>query len=370
MIKKSLTLLSLLVLCAFPAMAQQKTLKIYNWSDYINPDVLAAFEKETGTKVIYDTFDTVELAETKLTAGKSGYDLAVVAATNSLPRLIALGILMRLDKSKIPNLKYSWPDIDARLQRYDPGNAYSVNYMWGTTGLGYDKAKIGQRLGSDTLSSWKVLFDPQEAAKLKDCGIYVLDAVEEIFPAALNYLGLNPDSRLEGELRKAADLLFSIRPSIVKFHSSEYINALANGDICMAIGYSGDILQAKNRATEAAAASGKKIDIAYSIPQEGAAMWFDNFIIPKDAENPDAAYAFIDFVNRPEMAAKNGMFIRYASNNLAAQKFLGKDMLNDPGIYPPPEVMKHLFTVTPYERKTQTALNRMWTNIKANRKPY
>ncbi|MES2907527.1 MAG: polyamine ABC transporter substrate-binding protein [Pseudomonadota bacterium] len=355
-------ILSFYATCAF---AQDKTLKIYNWSDYINPDVIAAFEKESGIKVIYDTYDSVEMAETKLTAGKSGYDLAVVAATATLPRQIPLGLYQKIDLTKLKNAKNLWPEIAKRISVYDPGNQYSVNYMWGTTGIGYNTAKAKER-GFAKVDSWSVVFDPEKIKKFADCGIFMLDATEEIFPAALNYLKLPPDSKSFDDLRKAADLLASIRPFVKKFHSSEYINSMANGDVCLVVGYSGDILQARDRANEAK----KGVEISYSIPHEGAALWFDNFVIPKDAANADAAYAFIDFLNRPEMAAKNSNMLNFASGNLEAQKFVDKDILENPGIYPPADVMQMLFTVTPYDRKTQSAVNRMWTNIKANRKPY
>jgi putrescine transport system substrate-binding protein len=241
--------------------------------------------------------------------------------------------------------------------------------MWGTTGIGYNVPALRERLGQ--ANSWGIVFNPEKISKFADCGVYMLDAVQEIFPAALNYLKLNPDSKSLDDLKKAADLLYSIRPYIKKFHSSEYINALAGGDICLAVGYSGDILQAKTRAEEATKNSGgKKTEVEFMIPQEGAVMWFDNFVIPADAGNPDAAYAFIDFVNRPQIAAKNSEFISYANGNLESQKFLSRDILDNPNIYPKPAIMKQLYTITPYDQKTQAAVNRMWTNIRAKRKPY
>ncbi|MCA1999266.1 MAG: polyamine ABC transporter substrate-binding protein [Hyphomicrobiales bacterium] len=345
------------------ANAQQDQLRIFNWSDYVDPAVLEAFTRETGIKVVYDTFDQMETVETKLLAGKTGYDLVVVTAS-FLPRHIPLKLYQPLDRAKLDNLKHMWPEITGRLAKYDPGNVYAVNYMWGTTGIGYNVAKVRQRLGADAvIDSWSVLFDPARLAKLKDCGVHVLDATEEMFPAALRYLGLDPDSKKEADLRKAADLLAKIRPHIQKFHSSEYINALANGDICFAVGYSGDVLQARKRAREAK----NGVEIAYSIPKEGALMWFDSFVIPADAGNKDAAYRFIDFVNRPEVAAKNSNFIQYASGNLAAQAQVDPEILKDPGIYPPPAVLARLYTITPYDEKTQKAVNRLWTRVKTGR---
>lgn len=353
-----------LALAAGPAGAQDnKELRIFNWSDYVNPEVLDAFKKETGITVVYDTFDQMETVETKLLAGKTGYDLVVVTAS-FLPRHIPLGLYTPIDAAKVPNLKNAWPEIQQRLSKYDPGNKFAVNYMWGTTGIGYNTAKIKERLGNDAvIDSWSIVFDPEKLKKLSNCGVHVLDAVEEMFPAALRYLGLDPDSKKEADLNKAGELLRKIRPHIQKFHSSEYINALANGDICLAVGYSGDVLQARKRASEAR----NKVEIAYSIPKEGALMWFDSFVIPKDAGNPDAALKFIDFVNRPDMAAKNSDFIQYANGNIASKPLLSAEVRDNPGIYPPEAVMGRLYTITPYDQKTQRLVNRLWTRVKSGR---
>lgn len=362
---KHLARLALAAGLALPlaAQAQQNEVRVYNWSDYVDPTVLEAFTKETGIKVIYDTFDQMETVETKLLAGKTGYDLVVVTAS-FLPRHIPLKLYQPLDKAKLDNLKHMWPEITARLAKYDPGNVYAANYMWGTTGIGYNVAKVKQRLGADAVvDSWSIVFDPAKLARLKDCGVHVLDATEEMFPAALRYLGLDPDSKKEADLKKAAELLGKIRPFIRKFHSSEYINALANGDICLAVGYSGDVLQARKRAKEAK----NGVDVAYSIPKEGAIMWFDSFVIPADAGNKAAAYTFMEYLNRPEVAAKNSNFIQYASGNLAAQAQVAPEILKDPGIYPPPAVLERLYTITPYDDKTQKAVNRLWTRVKSAR---
>jgi len=352
------------VLSASPVQAQdRKELRIFNWSDYVNPEVLDAFKTETGITVVYDTFDQMETVETKLLAGKTGYDLVVVTAS-FLPRHIPLGLYAPIDPAKVPNLKNAWPEIQQRLAKYDPGNKVAVNYMWGTTGIGYNVAKVKERLGNDAvIDSWSVVFDVERLKKLSNCGVHVLDAVEEMFPAALRYLGLDPDSKSEADLNKAGDLLRKIRPHIQKFHSSEYINALANGDICLAVGYSGDVLQAKKRAGEAK----NKVEISYVIPKEGALMWFDSFVIPKDAGNQDAALAFIDFVNRPAMAAKNSDFIQYANGNLASKPLLSAEVRDNPGIYPPDAVMARLYTITPYDQKTQRVVNRLWTRVKSGR---
>lgn len=338
----------------------QATVKVFNWTDYVDPAALEAFTRETGVKVVYDTFDQMETVETKLAAGKSGYDLVIVTAS-FLPRHIPLKLYAALDKGKIPNLSNMWPQIVDRLAVYDPGNLYAANYMWGTTGLGYNVAKVKERLGADAaLDSWAALFDVEKVRKLADCGVHALDATEELFPAALRYLGLDPNSKKEEDLRKAAELLGKIKPYIRKFHSSEYINALANGDICLALGYSGDVLQARKRAQEA----NNGVQIAYAIPKEGALMWFDSFVVPADAENKEAAHKLIDFLNRPEIAGRNSTFTQYASGNLAAQKFVDPEALKDPGVYPTPETMSRLYTITPYDEKTQRLVNRLLTRVK------
>ena len=356
-------LLGLATLAGAPAQAQDKELRIFNWSDYVDPEVLDAFKKETGINVVYDTFDQMETVETKLLAGKSGYDLIVVTAS-FLPRHIPLGLYAPVDAAKVPNLKHAWPEIQSRLAKYDAGNKYAVNYMWGTTGIGYNVAKVKERLGPDAvIDSWSILFNPDQLKKLSNCGVHVLDAVEEMFPAALRYLGLDPDSKKEADLNKAGELLRKIRPHIQKFHSSEYINALANGDICLAVGYSGDILQAKKRAEEAK----NGVEVAYSIPKEGALMWFDSFVIPKDAAHPEAALKFIDFVNRPEMAAKNSDFIQYANGNIASKPLLSAAVRDNPGIYPSDAVMARLYTITPYDQKAQRLVNRLWTRVKTGK---
>lgn len=351
------------LIVAGPAVAQEKVVNVYNWSDYIDESVLEEFTKETGIKVRYDVFDSNEVLETKLLAGKTGYDV-VVPTGSFLQRQIKAGVFMKLDKSKLPNLQYLWPAITKRLAVYDPGSEHAVNYMWGTTGIGYNLAKIKERLGPDAVvDSWKIVFEPEQLKKLSNCGVHVLDATEEMFPAALRYLGLDPDSKKEADLNKAGELLRKIRPYIQKFHSSEYINALANGDICLAVGYSGDILQAKKRAEEAK----NGVQIGYSIPKEGALMWFDSFVIPKDAANVDAALQFIDFVNKPEMAAKNSDFIQYANGNIASKPFLSAALRDNPGVYPPDEVMGRLYTITPYDQKSQRLVNRLWTRVKTGK---
>jgi len=341
----------------------QRTVNVYNWSDYIDPTVLEDFTKETGIKVQYDTFDANETLETKLLAGKSGYDV-VVPTAYFLERQIKAGVFQKLDKSKLPNLTNVWPEIAKRLASYDPGNQFAVNYMWGTTGIGYNVKAIKARLGEGAvIDSWDAVFKPEELAKLKDCGIHMLDSPDDILPAALQYLGLNPNSTDQKDIEKAAELMLKIRPSVRKFHSSEYLNALASGEICLVVGWSGDIKQSQKRAAEAK----NGVEIAYAIPKQGAQMWFDNFAIPKDAAHVDEAYAFINYLLKPEVAAKNSNLVSYANGNLASQKFIDKAVLDDRSVYPDDATMAKLYTVSARDQKTQRLINRLWTKIKTGR---
>ena len=350
-----------------PAAAQERVVNFYNWSDYIDPTVLEAFTKETGIKVRYDTFDSNDTLEAKLLAGKSGYDV-VVPTAYFLARQIAAGIFLKLDKSKLPNLVNAWPEIADRLAGYDPGNQYAVNYMWGTTGIGYNVKDARAVLGADAtigaaIDSWDDVFDPAKIAEFKDCGVHLLDSSDDIMPAALHYLHLDPNSSDPGDLQKAADLLGKIRPYVRKFHSSEYLNALATGEICFVVGFSGDIKQAQKRAAEAKGG----VAVGYAIPKEGAQLWFDNLSIPKDAPNAAEAHALINYLLKSEVAAKNTNFISYASGNLASQKFVDQAILDDRTIYPDAAMMAKLYTITAHDQKTQRLINRLWTRIKTGR---
>jgi putrescine transport system substrate-binding protein len=359
----AITAAAIALLWTGSAGAQGQIVNVYNWSDYIEPTVIEDFSKETGIKVRYDTFDSNDTLETKLLAGKSGYDV-VVPTGFFLERQIKAGVFQKLDKSKLPNLVNLWPEIAQRLAAHDPGNQYAVNYMWGTTGLGYNVKKAREILGADAkIDSWDVVFKPENLAKFKGCGVYLLDSSDDILPAALKYLGFDPNSRSDGELQRAADLVSKIRPSVRKFHSSEYLNGLASGEICFAVGFSGDVKQAQKRATEVK----NGVEIAYAIPKEGAQLWFDNLAIPKDAKNVAQAHAFINYLQKPEVAAKNSNLISYANGNLASQKLIDKEILEDPTIYPDAATMSRLYTIKVYDAATQRLMNRLWTRIKTGR---
>jgi putrescine transport system substrate-binding protein len=345
------------------AKADERVVYFYNWSNYMAPGVLEDFTRETGIKVVYDTFDANETLETRLLAGKSGYDV-VVPTAYFLQRQITAHVLQRLDKAKLPNLGNAWPFVVQRLATYDPGNLYAVNYMWGTTGIGYNVKMVQKILGPDArIDSWDIVFKPENLARFRDCGVHMLDSADDIFPAALSYLGLDPNSTKQADLEKAADLVGQIRPYVRKFHSSEYLSALATGEICLVVGWSGDVMQARSRAEEAK----NGIEIGYAIPKEGAQMFFDNLAIPADAQHTAEAYELINYLYRPEVAAKNSDFLSYANGNLASQKLIDPKIFNDKNIYPDDATLSKLFVITARDPATQRIINRLWTRVKTGR---
>ena len=346
-------------LAAVPAHAQENVVNVYNWSDYIAEDTVAKFEKETGIKVNYDVFDSNEVVEAKLLAGSSGYDV-VVPSGFFLERQIAAGIFQPLDKSKIPNLANMDPSVMESTAAHDKENKYGVDYMWGTTGIGYNVAKVKERLGDVPVDSWDLVFKPENIAKLADCGVALLDAPAEIMATALNYLGLDPNSEKAEDLKKAEELLTAVRPSIRYFHSSQYIDDLGAAEICLAVGYSGDVFIAKAAAEEAAAG----VEVNYVIPKEGALEWFDMFAIPADAPHVDNAHKFIDFMLRPDIAAANTNYVFYASGNKAALDLIDPAIKDDPAIYPTPEVAAKLFNLKAHTPRFDRDLTRAWTRIK------
>ncbi|MBG6756101.1 polyamine ABC transporter substrate-binding protein [Pseudomonas aeruginosa] len=306
------TLLALTLAGSVAGMAQaadNKVLHVYNWSDYIAPDTLEKFTKETGIKVVYDVYDSNEVLEAKLLAGKSGYDV-VVPSNSFLAKQIKAGVYQKLDKSKLPNWKNLNKDLMHTLEVSDPGNEHAIPYMWGTIGIGY-----------------------------------------------------NPDTDNPKELKAAEELFLKIRPYVTYFHSSKYISDLANGNICVAIGYSGDIYQAKSRAEEAK----NKVTVKYNIPKEGAGSFFDMVAIPKDAENTEGALAFVNFLMKPEIMAEITDVVQFPNGNAAATPLVSEAIRNDPGIYPSEEVMKKLYTFPDLPAKTQRAMTRSWTKIKSGK---
>jgi putrescine transport system substrate-binding protein len=342
-----------------PAAAQEeKVLHVFNWSDYIAEDTVPNFEKQSGIKVTYDVFDSNDVLETRLLAGNSGFDL-VVPSASFLERQIKAGVFQKLDKSQIPNLKNMDPDIMNRVGLHDPNNEYAVPYLWGTTGIGYNEDKIKKILGDARPDSWNYIYDPKLVAKFKDCGLSLLDAPDEILKTVLAWMGRDPNSQKEDDLKAAEAKLMPIRPFVRKIHSSQYIDDLANGDLCIAVGWSGDILQARDRAAEA----GQGVKIKYAIPKEGTIVWFDMLAIPADAKHPRNAHAFINYLMEPQVAANDSNFVNYANGNAASFAMVSDEVKNDPGIYPTPEVKAKLFPSLAYGEDFQRLMNRMWTKF-------
>jgi putrescine transport system substrate-binding protein len=340
------------------AAGEEQVVNVYNWSDYIDPAMLEKFTAETGIKVNYDVFDSNEVLETKLLAGNTGYDV-VVPSASFMERQIKAGVFQKLDRSKLPNWSNLDPEILQRVALHDPGNEHSVNHMWGTDGIGYNEAKIKAAMPNAPLDSWDMIFNPKVVSKFKDCGVSVLDAPTELTAVILAYLGKDPNSQDPADLKLVEDKLMTIRPYIRMIHSSQYIDALANGEICLALGWSGDVLQARDRADEA----GQGNVIKYFVPKEGTIIWFDMYAIPADAPHPDNAHAFINFMMKPEVAAANSNFVNYATGNAASIALVNEDVRNDPGVYPPPEVKAKLFPDLSETDEFTRLLNRTWTRF-------
>jgi putrescine transport system substrate-binding protein len=360
---KKLGLLAASMAAALSVNAQADTINVYNWSDYIAEDTIANFEQKSGHKVVYDVFDSNEVLEAKLLTGQTGFDV-VVPSASFLGRQIRAGVFTKLDREKLPNWKHLDPLLMSKLEVVDPGNQYSVPYLWGTTGIGYNEEKVKQALGEDyQVNSWDMIFDPEVVSKLADCGVVTLDAASEMIPAALHYLGLDPNSKNPKEIEQAGELLKSIRPHIRYFHSSQYINDLANGDICVAVGWSGDVFQAADRADEA----DNGVSVGYVIPKEGAGMWFDMLAIPADAKNLDAAYQFVNHLLDPEVIAGVSDYVWYPNGNKSATELVDPEITSNPAIYPPQDVMEKLYTFEVMPARVSRVVNRVWTDVKSGR---
>ncbi|MFO1377329.1 MAG: polyamine ABC transporter substrate-binding protein [Steroidobacteraceae bacterium] len=343
---------------ASPA-AEEQVLNVYNWSDYIDKSTIPEFQKRTGIKVVYDVFDSNEVLETKLLTGKTGYDV-VVPSASFLERQIKAGVFMKLDRSKLTNFRDLDADLMKRVALHDPGNQYAVPYLWGTTGIGYNVDKVKKALGDVPVDSWALLFDPKNAAKLEGCGLVLLDAPSEVVDSALIYLGKDPNSENADDLKAVEELLMKIRPYVRYLHSSQYINDLANGEICAALGWSGDVFQAKSRAEEA----GKGVHVGYSIPKEGAIMWFDMLAIPADAKHPDNAHKFINYLLEPAVIAKVSNYVAYANPNALATAMVDEAVRKNPAIYPNDEVRQKLFPHLAESSEFSRLLNRSWTRFR------
>ncbi|HEY7754574.1 MAG TPA: polyamine ABC transporter substrate-binding protein [Steroidobacteraceae bacterium] len=341
------------------AAPEEKVLFVYNWSDYIGETTIADFEAKTGIKVTYDVFDSNEVLETKLLAGRTGYDV-VVPSASFLERQIKAGVFLKLDKSKLPNLVNMDQDIAQRVALHDPGNDHSINYLWGTTGIGYNPDKVKAALGTDTIDSWAAIFEPENAKKLAKCGIAMLDAPSEVMDSALIYLGRDPNSEKAEDLAAAEAQLMKVRDHVKYFHSSQYINDLATGEICVALGWSGDVLQAKSRGAEAET----PVNVAYAVPKEGAIIWFDMLAIPADAPHPNNAHAFLNFIMEPAVIAGVSDYVAYANGNSASFSLVDEAVRTDPSVYPPDEVKQKLHAHLAESQEFSRELNRSWTKVR------
>ncbi|HEX3494244.1 MAG TPA: polyamine ABC transporter substrate-binding protein [Methylocella sp.] len=368
--KNSLAALWLFGLCLcgqlLPAFGQEKTVSVYGWGDYIDPKVIEDFTKETGIKVTYDAYDSNEAFEARFLSGKAGFDVVVVPGP-VLQRQIAVGLYQKLDKTKLPNSKNLWPEVMARLGVYDPGSQYAVNYMWFTAGIAYNVEKANELLGDAaadaSLNSWDILFKRGNLKKFAGCGITVLDSGEDLFAIALNYLKADPASMRPSELKRAGELLSGMRRDVKKFDSADFADALANGDICLGVGYSGDSFRARDRAREA----DNGIEINYTIPKEGTLISLDNLAIPKDAPHVEEAYAFIDFLLRPAIAARNTNFTHLANGVLASKSSIGKDIVENKAIYPDAAMLQRLFAVPNHDPAARKTIVREWARIKTGK---
>ena len=336
-----------------------KVLNLYIWSDYLAADTLSNFEKQSGIKVHVAYFDTNETLETKLLAGSSGYDV-VVPTASYFERQIKAGVYLTLDKSKLPNLKNMDPQLMSKVALHDPGNAHGIIYTWGTNGIGYNEKMVKELLPDTPLDSWRLVFDPAVASKVAKCGISVLDSPAEVMRGVYSYLGKDPNSQSPDDLVLGEAVLTKIRPYIRNINSSEYIEALANGDLCIAVGYNGDVMQARDRAHDA----NKGIEIKYFVPKEGSILWFDMLAIPKDAPDPDSAYAYLNYIMTPQVIADISNFKRYANANAASQPLVLPSVRDDPGIYPPPEQRQKLAVQLADSADQTRAITRIWQKFK------
>ncbi|WP_177339267.1 polyamine ABC transporter substrate-binding protein [Pseudomonas sp. EpS/L25] len=344
------------------AAVAEPTVRIYNWSDYIGESTLEDFQKATGITPVYDVFDSNETLEGKLLAGHTGYDV-VVPSSNFLAKQIKAGAFQKLDKSQLPNWQNLDPALLKQLEKSDQGNQYGVPYLWGTNGIGYNVDKVKAALGTDKLDSWAILFEPENLKKLSKCGVSFMDSPDEVYPAVLQYLGLDPNSTNPDDYKKAEAQLLKVRPYITYFHSSKYISDLANGNICVAFGYSGDVFQARSRAEEAK----KGVNIGYAIPKEGANLWFDLLAIPKDAKNVKEAHAFINYLLQPEVIAKVSDYVGYANPNPKAGELMNAELRQDETVYPPQAVMDKLYVMKELPPQILRLETRSWTRVKSGK---
>lgn len=342
------------------AQADTPSVHLYNWSDFLAPETPREFKQETGIAPILDVFDDAEVMESKLMAGRSGYDVVVVP-DDLLPNFAKAGLLQELDRSQLANWSHLAPNVMRKLEVNDPGNRYAIPYMWGTTGIGYNVDKVRELLGNNApVDSWDLIFKKDNIAKLSQCGVAMLDAPVEIIPIALHYLGLPSNSKNPDDYQRAEALLHEIRPYIRYFNSAKFSTDLANGDICVVVGWGGSVYSAKLNAENAH----NGVNLAYSIPREGAPLWINTLVVLKSAPNPQPAYKFLDYMLRPEIIAKNSNYVGYPNGNQAATALVDEHLRNNPMLYPPQSVMDSLFPLETLPLKLERVRTRTWSKIK------
>lgn len=337
-------------------------LNIYNWSDYVDPDTVAAFEKDNNIKVRYDFYDSNETLEAKVLTGQSGYDLVAPSISN-VGRQIQAGAYQPIDKSQISNYNNIDPDLLKLMDKVDPGNKFAVPYFWGINTIGINKDQVAKALGSDALPDniWDLVFNPEYTSKLKSCGISYLDSPVEQFPLVLHYMGKDANTENADDFKAAVEVMKKVRGDIKRFSSSGYIDDMARGDLCVVVGYGGDLHIAKNRAIEAK--NGVNIDVL--LPKQGVGVWIDSFMIPKDAQNVANAHKYINYTLDPQVAAKNGDYVTYAPASKPARALMNKEYADDPSIFPTQEVMDKSFVILPKSPDAQRVMVRFWQQLKA-----
>lgn len=343
--------------------APERTVNIFNWSEYIAPNTIKDFEASSGIKVKYDIFESNEVLEAKLLTGNSGYDV-VVPSSGFVSKQISAGAFQPLDRSLLPNWKHLDPTVMKLLEQSDPGNRYVIPYMWGTNLIGYNRDKVEQLLGADApVNSWDLVFKEKNLKKLSQCGVTFMDSPAEMLPLALHYLGLDPNSQNPEDYRKAEALLLKLRPYIRYFHSAKWMGDIANGNICVAVGYSGGFLQAANRANEAK----NGVHIEMRIPKEGTLIWFDTVAIPAGAKHVDTAHAFLNYLLEPQVIASISNFVGYPNGNKDSTPWVDQSLRDNPDLYPSSEAMAHLFPLTPLPAKVERVRTRAWVKVTSGR---
>jgi putrescine transport system substrate-binding protein len=324
---------------AAPPPPEEKVLNVYNWSDYIGEDTIRGFEKETGIHVHYDAFDSNELLHAKLSAGRTGYDI-VVPSSHWARMQIQGGLYRRLDKAAIPNLANLDPAVTAQLAKIDPGNDYLVDWLWGYATVGINVAKVKKALGATPMpdNAWDLVFKPELVAKMKPCGVSFLDSGDEVVPAVLHYLGKPHGTTDKADYAQALDRLRAVRPSVTLFSSSGYIDDLANGALCLVLGWSGDINIARQRAIDNRTGQ----DIEVLLPRTGGLLFFDTMAIPKDAPHPGNAAKWINYILRPDVEAGLTRQVFYANPVPASRRFLPPALADNPTLFPGPEAMSRM----------------------------